>query len=92
MQNKTASRKEKKSLCPAGGPDVNISLLLWVLCQNTGDRARVGNSRLTKSANALPSSHVPLKQMKQSGERMLAGEAWGWKACLDKMVPAPLAQ
>jgi hypothetical protein len=23
---------------------------------------------------------------------MLAGEAWGWKACLDKMVPAPLAQ
>lgn len=23
---------------------------------------------------------------------MPAEEAWGWKACLDKMVPAPFAQ
>lgn len=30
--------------------------------------------------------------MKQSAERTLAEEAWGWKVCLDKMVPALFAQ
>lgn len=72
-------------ICPAGGSDVNCycwcpvkTLVIVPLAQQIDSLCR----------HSAPSSHVLLKQMKRFGQRMLAEEVWGWKACLDKMVPA----